>query len=93
MRDWLLEVLVVLCHSTRTQFAIALGLTFFAGTLLMGHVLVDGLELRGPMAPLADVIRDALMHRYDKAAWMALGGFLLVAIKTYRKDRRRLLGL
>lgn len=93
MRDWLLEVLVVLCHSTRTQFSIALGLTFFAGTLLMGHVLVDALELRSPMAPLPDVIRDVLMHRHDKAAWMALGGFLLVAIKTYRKDRRRILGL
>jgi hypothetical protein len=93
MRDWLSEVLVVLCHSTRTQLAIALGLIFFAGTLLMGHALVDGLELRGPMAPLAEVIRDALMHRYDKAAWMALGGFLLVAIKAYRKDRRRLFGL
>ena len=93
MRDWVSEVLVVLCHSTRTQLAIALGLIFFASTLLMGHVLVDGLELRGPVAPMADVIRDALMHRYDKAAWMALGGFLLVAIKAYRKDRRRLLGL
>ena len=92
MRDRLSEVLVVLCHSTGTQFAIALGLIFFTGTLLMGHVLVDGLELRGPMAALADVIHGALMHRYDKAAWMALGGFLLVAIKTYRKDRRRLLG-
>jgi hypothetical protein len=93
MRDWFSEVLVVFCHSTRTQIAIALGLIFFAGTLLMGHVLVGGIDLRGPMAPVADVIRDALMHRYDKAAWMALGGFLLVAIKTYRKDRRRLLGL
>lgn len=93
MLDWLSEVLVVFCHATRTQIAIALGLIIFAGTLLMGHVLVGGIYLRGPMAPVADVIRDALIHRYDKAAWMALGGFLLVAIKTYRKDRRRLLGL
>ena len=34
MRDRLSEVLVVLCHSTGTQFAIALGLIFFTGTLL-----------------------------------------------------------
>jgi hypothetical protein len=93
MRDRLSDVLVVFCHSTRTQIAIALGLIIFAGTLLIGHVLVGGIDLRGPMALVADVIRDALLHRYDKAAWMALGGFLLVAIKTYRKDRRRLLGL
>jgi hypothetical protein len=93
MRDWLWEVLVVLCHSVRTQLAIAFGLIFFAGTLLTGHVLADRLELRGPVSPLADVIRDVLTHRYDKAAWMALGAFLLAAIKTFRKDRRRLVGL
>lgn len=93
MREWLADGLVVFAHSPKTQFAVALGITFFAGTLRIGHLLVDGLELSGPIAPVADVIRDALMHRYDKAAWMALGGFLLVAIKTYRKDRRRLLGL
>jgi hypothetical protein len=57
------------------------------------NVHIDGLEQHGPMAPLTDVIRDALKHRYDKVAWMALGGFLLVAIRAYRKDRRRLLGL
>ena len=93
MSDWITEVLVVLCHSTRTQLAIAFGLIFFVGILLLGQVFVGGLELHGLMAPLTDVIRDRLMHRYDKAAWMALGGFLLLAIKTYRKDRRRLLGL
>ena len=93
MSDWFTEVLVVLCHSTRTQLAIAFGLIFFVGILLLGQVFVGGHELHGLLAPLTDVIRDRLMHRYDKAAWMALGGFLLLAIKTYRKDRRRLLGL
>ena len=93
MSDWFTEVLVVLCHSTRTQFAIAFGLIFFVGILLLGQVFVGGLELHGLMAPRMDVIQDRLMHRYDKAAWMSLGGFLLLAIKTYRKDRRRLLGL
>jgi len=53
-------------------------------------------EFQGSEAAIkaaTDVIRDALVRRYDKTAWMALGGFLLVAIKAYRKDRRRLLGL
>lgn len=33
------------------------------------------------------------MLRYDKAAWAALGSFALLAFRTYRKDRRRLLGV
>ena len=93
MRDWLAEMWVVLCYSTRTQLALAFGMAFFVGVLLMGDVLVGRFELHGPLAPLTEAIRDALMHRYDKAAWTALGGFLLAAIKTYRKDRRRLLGV
>lgn len=92
MSDLLVEVWVVLCYSTRTQLAIICGAAFFFGILLAGQSLVGGLELHGPLAPLSDVIRDRLMHRYDKAAWIGLGSFCLLAIKFYRKDRRRLLG-
>ncbi len=93
MRDWLEEILMVLSHSTRTQLALACAFIFFFGFLLLGQALVGRVEFHGPLAPLTDVIRDALLHRYDKAAWIALGSFLLLAIKLYRKDRRRLLGL
>lgn len=93
MSDWFTEVWVVFCLSTRTQFAIAFGVIFFVGILLMGQVLVGGIELHGLMAPLTDEVRDRLMHRYDKLAWVALGSFFLLAIKFYRKDRRRLLGV
>jgi hypothetical protein len=93
MRDIVEEVWVVLCHSARTQLAIFFGLGFFIGILLVGDVLVGGLELHGPLEPLTDVIRDRLAHRYDKAAWFALGSFLLLAVRFYRKDRKRLLGL
>jgi len=89
----LAEAWVVLCYSTRTQLAISCGVVFFIGILLVGQTLVGGLELHGPLAPLTDVVRDRLMHRYDKAAWIALGSFWLLAIKFYRKDRKRLLGL
>lgn len=78
MSDWLDEFWMVLC--------------FFVGILLMGQGLVGSLELHGPLAALTDVVRDKLMHRYDKAAWAALASFALLAVKTYRKDRRRLLG-
>lgn len=93
MRDWLAETWVVLLCSTKTQLALAFGLIFFVGILAMGDMLVARLALHGPLAPLADVIRDRLMDRYEKAAWVALIGFIVVAIKAYRKDRRRLLGI
>lgn len=83
----------MLCYSTRTQLAIISGAAFFVGILMAGQSLVGGLELHGPLAPLTDVIRDRLMHRYDKAAWIALGSFWLLAIKLYRNDRKRLLCL
>ena len=83
---------MVLCHSSRAQLAIAPGLFFFVGILLMGQVLVGSLELHGPPVELTDAVRDKLMHRYDRAAWAALASFALLAVKTHRKDRRRLLG-
>lgn len=92
MSDWFEEVWVVLCHSRKMQLAIAFGVFFFVGIMVLGQVLVGGFELHGPLAALTDVVRDELMHRYDKAAWAALGGFALLAVKTYRKDRRRLFG-
>lgn len=91
MRNWLAETWVVLCYSTRTQLALALGMISFVGIMLMEDLLVSRFELHRPLAPLTDVVRDALLRRHDKAAWMALGGFLLVAIRIFRKDRRRVL--
>ena len=93
MRDWLEEIWIVVSHSTKTQLALALAIIFFAGFMLAGQMLVDRIELHGVMAPLTDVIRERLLHRYHKAAWIALVGFLLLAGRLYRKDRRRLLGL
>lgn len=92
MGDRLLEVLVVLGHSTRAQLAIVLGVTFFVGLMLAGHLLVGRLELPGLLSAVTEALRAHLMQRYDMAAWAALGGFASVAIKAYRRDRRRLLG-
>lgn len=92
MTDWIEEFWVVLCHSTKTQLAIASGVFFFIGIGVMGRVLVGGLELHGPLALPTGEVRDKLMHRYDRAAWVALGSFALLAVKTYNWDRRRLLG-
>lgn len=93
MRDLLDEVLVVLSYSARTQLAIFFGVLSFLGIMLAGGHFVGRLGLHGVLAPLTDVIREQIWHRYDKAAWGALVGFLLLAVKFYRKDRKRLLGL
>jgi hypothetical protein len=93
MGDLFAEVGVVLCHSKRTQLAIGLGVFFFFGMLVLGPILAVGIELPGPMAVLTEVVRENLLHRSDKAAWAALGSFSILALKTYRKDRRRLFGV
>jgi len=93
MSDWFDEIWLVFSHSTKIQMAVIFGMIFFVGIMLLGQTLVGNLELHGPLAPLTNLIQGQLMHRYDKAAWMALGGFLLVAIKSYRKERSRILGI
>lgn len=93
MGDLLEEAWVVFRYSTKTQLAIAFGVISFVSILLLGEVLVGGVEFHGAFTPLTDVFKAKLMHRYQQVAWVALGSFALLALKTYRKDRRRLLGL
>lgn len=93
MNDFLEEVWVVISYSTKTQLAIAFGLISFGSFLLLGEVMVSHIEFHGALAPVTDVVKEKLMHRYDKAAWAALGSFALLAFKMYRKDRHRLLGV
>lgn len=93
MKDWLAEILVVLAHSSRTQFALVLGVVSFVGLMVAGDYFVGRIQLHGALSPLTEVVREQLFHRYDKAAWGSLVACLLLAIKLYRKDRKRLLGL
>ncbi len=91
MRDALEEFLVVLAYSTKTQLAVIFGLAFFVGTMVVGDYFTSHLEIHGILAPLTDVIREKIAHRYDKVAWGSLAGFFLLAVKCYKKDRKRLL--
>ena len=91
MRDALEEFLVVLAYSTKTQLAVIFGLAFFVGTMVMGDYFISHLEIHGVLAPLTDVIREKIAHRYDKVAWASLVSFLFLAVKCYKKDRKRLL--
>lgn len=88
---WYEEFLIVLGYSTRTQLAVVFGAVFFFGTLMLGEHFASNLAFHGVLAPLADAIRPIILHRYEHAAWGSLFGFLLLAVKCYRKDRRCLL--
>jgi len=90
---WLEEFLVVLAYSRRTQLAIGLGAISFVVILAVGDYFVSGLNFPGIFAPMAEAVREALLGRYEKAAWSSLSGFLLIAFKCYRKDKKRLLSL
>lgn len=93
MREVLEEFLVVLAYSTKTQIAVLFGLAFCMGTLMAGDYYSSHLALHGTLAPLTEMFREKIAHRYDKVAWVTLGSFLLLAGKCYKKDRKRLLGL
>lgn len=93
MATWFEEFLWVLAYSKRTQWAIYLGVIGFFTTLAAGKYFVGQLVFEGFLAPLTEAVRDALIGRYDKAAWSILGSFLILAFKCYQKDRKRLMAL
>lgn len=93
MRDALAEFLVVFAYSTKTQLALLFGLIFLLGIMAAGYYFSSHFELHGLLAPLTDVVREQIAHRYDKVAWAALLSFVVLAFRFYRIDRRRLLGI
>ena len=94
MKDWLAEILVVLALLRREpSLRLSWGMVSFVGLMVAGDYFVGRIELHGALAPLTDVVREKLFHRYDQAAWASLAACLLLAVKLYRKDRKRLLGL
>jgi hypothetical protein len=92
MKDALHEFLLVLAHSTKTQWCLALGFISFFVILVAGLYFTSTIQLHGALAPTTDSFREFIAHKYDKAAWLTLGSFLLLAVQCYRKDRKRLLG-
>lgn len=92
MREALEEFLIVLAYSTKTQLAVLFGLVFFVTTMAAGHYFAAEVQIPGMYSSLADVVREKISHRYDKVAWACLISFSLLAIKCYRKDRKRIFG-
>lgn len=89
MAAWLEEFLIVLAHSKRTQLAIYMAVVSFFAILFVGKYMTDRLQLGGVFAPLAEAVRETLLGRYEKTAWVSLGSFLLLAVRLYLKDRKK----
>lgn len=87
------EFLFVVAHSTRTQLALLCAVVFPIGIWIVGEHLTGNLEFSGPLAQLTEIVREKLMHRYDKAALTSLFVFLALAVKSYLKARKRLFQL
>ena len=93
MKDWLMELLVVIAHSTKIQAAVWIGCLGFLGIHLFGLYAVGNIELEGFLAPMTETIRAQFAHKYDEIALVWLASFGILAVKAYRKERRRLFSL
>lgn len=90
MKEYFTEILIVIAYSGRTQAAIIFGMVGFIVISLVGDYYLANFQLVGPMAELTDVIKEMFIHRYDKAAWGVLFSCWWLAVKFYRKDRKKL---
>jgi len=89
MPNWLLEFLSVLSFSKKTQWSIILAFVSFIGIHLLGDYMISNFELNGPMKGFQDVIARKIAKRYDKIAVVSFFSFLVVAYRSYKKDKKR----
>lgn len=93
MREWFEEVLIVLGYSWSTWFFILLGPIIALGLLMLADSTVAALPSGGFLAPLYDSQAYRLLHRVE---FRALGIVFMswgIALRCYRKDRKRLFSL
>lgn len=87
----LAEFLVVLAHSRRTHWILAIGVALSLALLLVGKPFVEQLDLKSLQGRAEATVLKIARH-YDKAALLILVYTVVAAATTYRKDRKRLLG-
>lgn len=92
MRNALAEIEVVVSHSWRTQFMLALGIIAPLIILMLRRRYIGGMEFSGTFAELTEPIRMVLADRYKGAAIGAWATCWAGAFKMYHADRKRLFG-
>lgn len=93
MSDRLQEFLVALGYSTKTQWTLAVGVWMSIATWLIGRWWSSTIELTGPLAGLVPVLQNFIQDRYSVVSLLILTSTVLVSVRTYLKDRKRLLQL
>lgn len=93
LRDWLEESWAVLLHSPGTQLRLLLGVVAYFAVLLLGYVVIGSKTPTGPYAPMFEAAYEVLGKRYDKVALFGLFTLWALAVKRFRKDRKRLFGM
>jgi hypothetical protein len=63
--------------------------TGIIGIHLLGDYMISNFELNGPMKGFQDVIARKIAKRYDIIALVSFFSFLVVAYRSYKKDRKR----
>ena len=93
MKDWFLEFLMILSFSKKTQWAIVMGAAGFIVIKALENYMMRDFHLSANLAFLNSVVRDNLLGKYDKAAFGCLFSFSLLAVRQYRKDKKRFYNL
>ena len=85
MPSWLVEFISVLAYSKKTQWAIIWGIVFFIGINIAGSFILSNSQGDG----ILNAISEKYARKYDKVAFIALFSFLAIAVKSYRRDRKK----
>ena len=93
MKDSVIEFLMVLGHSHRTQWILIIGIVFALSTWLLGSWWTGHIELTGLLAGMTAAIETLIRDRFTGVALGILATSLAAGVRAYRKDRKRLLGV
>lgn len=92
MPNWLYEILLVWNYRQRSLYLLALGFTalWFIPFIIDWHW--SNVRLEGIFSGFEAVFADAQHSRYDKRGWLIAIGCWVTAYKTFKKDKKKILG-
>lgn len=90
MKELFYENLIVLAYSSRTQWVITIGVIGYFGIDMWANYQLSNLELSGMFKPMEDALKETFFRRYDRISLGFLVACFLLAIKVFRKDKKKL---
>lgn len=90
MKEYFSGILYVIAISKKTQWAMILCGVFFICITLLGSHLTSNLQFAGSLGGLEEAVAGQLLKQYDKLSLLSLILFLALALKCYRRDKKRL---